>query len=138
MIIHVSESKQIVDDPIQVYTLVSDYLKTVDKVDQDKEHFFAFHLDTRNKIKVFEIVSIGILNASLVHPREVFTRAIALRTAQIIVAHNHPSGEAKPSGEDIELTRRLIEAGKILGVEVIDHVICTKDKYFSLKGRGLI
>jgi len=138
MIIHVSESKQIVDKPSHIFTLVSEYFKTIDKVDQDKEHFFAFHLDTRNKIKVFELVSIGILNTSLVHPREVFTRAVMLRSAQIIIAHNHPSGEAKPSDEDLELTRRLRDAGKVLGIEVIDHVVCTKYKFFSLKEHGLI
>lgn len=138
MIIHVSESKQIVDKPSHIFTLVSDFFKTLDKVDQDKEHFFVFHLDTNNKIKVFELVSIGILNASLVHPREVFTRAVALRSAQLIIAHNHPSGEAKPSSEDLELTRRLMDAGKVLGIGVVDHVICTRLRFFSLKEKGLI
>lgn len=138
MIIHISESKKIINKPDRIFALVSKYFETVDKVDQDKEHVFAFHLDTRNKIMAFELVSIGILNASIIHPREIFTRAIALRAASVIVVHNHPSGEAKPSDEDIEFTHKLVKAGNILGIKVIDHVIWTKNKFFSLKGRDLI
>ncbi|MBI4009021.1 DNA repair protein RadC [Candidatus Roizmanbacteria bacterium] len=103
-----------------------------------KEYFVAFYLDMRNQVIKREIVSIGTLNASLVHPREVFEPAVKHLAAQIILSHNHPSGEAEPSDEDVELTKRLIEAGKILGIEIIDHVIVTDKDYLSLKEKGII
>jgi DNA repair protein RadC len=106
--------------------------------DHKKEHFIIFYLDSRNQEIKREVISIGSLNASLVHPREVFEPAVRNLAAQIILAHNHPSGETDPSEEDIKLTKRLVEAGKILGIEVIDHIIVAKDKYTSFKNKGLI
>lgn len=103
-----------------------------------KEHFIVFYLDIRNQIIQKEIISIGILNTSLVHPREVFEPAIKHLAAQILICHNHPSGECRPSDEDLELTKRLIEAGKILGIEIIDHVIVSETKCFSFKEHKLI
>lgn len=103
-----------------------------------KEYFIAFYLDVRNNVINKEIVSIGTLNSSLVHPREVFEPAVRNLAAQIILSHNHPSGDPSASDEDIKLTRQLIEAGKILGIEVIDHVILSKDSYLSLKEREII
>jgi len=100
--------------------------------DHKKEHFVVFFLDTRNQEIQREIISVGTLNANLVHPREVFEPAIKHTAAQIIVAHNHPSGNPEPSDDDIAITRRLQEAGKILGIEVLDHVIVTKTSYFSI------
>ena len=101
--------------------------------DHKKEHFVVFYLDTRNQEIQKEIISVGTLNANLVHPREVFEPAIKHTAAQIIVAHNHPSGNPEPSNDDIAITKRLMEAGKILGIEVIDHVIVTKMAYLSIK-----
>jgi len=101
--------------------------------DHKKEHFVVFYLDTRNQQIQREIISVGTLNANLVHPREVFELAIKHMCAQIIVAHNHPSGNPEPSDDDLAITKRLQEAGKILGIEVIDHVIVTKTAYQSLK-----
>lgn len=92
-----------------------------------KEHFVALYLNARNQLIHKETISIGTLNASLVHPREVFKPAIEHLAASVILAHNHPSGEVEASEADLELTKRLKEAGKLLGVEVIDHVIITKD-----------
>lgn len=103
-----------------------------------QEHFAIFYLDSRNGEIAREVVSIGTLNASLVHPREVFESAIRNSTAQIILSHNHPSGDSEPSEDDLEITKRLVSAGKILGIEVIDHIIVTKDEYFSLKEKGLL
>ena len=80
----------------------------------------------------------GTVNASLVHPREVFEPAVRYLTAQIIIAHNHPSGDTEPSEDDLEITKRLVEAGKILGIEVIDHIIVTKNDFFSFKEKKLI
>jgi len=85
-----------------------------------------------------ELVSLGTLNSSLVHPREVFTRAVGERSAQIIIAHNHPSGIAEPSEDDITLTKRLIKAGDLLGIELIDHIIVADHLFISLKEKSLI
>lgn len=101
--------------------------------DSKKEHFIAFYIDAQNKLIERRIISVGILDASIVHPREVFEPALQLSAASIIVAHNHPSGSLEPSDADIEVTRRLVEAGKLLGVEVVDHVIVAKQGYKSLK-----
>lgn len=103
-----------------------------------KEHFVVFYLDARNQMIEKEIISIGSLNANLVHPREVFEPAVKNLAAQIIIAHNHPSGDAEPSADDIEITRRLVEAGKILGIEIIDHIIVTKKKFLSFCEEKLI
>lgn len=138
MIIKIKDQRRVVTEPSHIFELLNAYFKTVDKIDRDKEHFFVLHLDTRHKIKIVEIVSIGILNASIVHPREVFTRAVRERSAQLILAHNHPSGEIEPSNEDIEVTKRLIEAGKILQIEVLDHLIYTSTGFYSFKREGII
>lgn len=105
--------------------------------DHKKEHFVIFFLDSHNQEIKREIISIGTVNASLVHPREVFEPAIKNLAAQIIIAHNHPSGDNQPSPEDIVLTQRLIEAGKILGIEIIDHIIVSKNGFTSFKQLNL-
>jgi len=138
MIIKVSEDKKEILKPTDIYQILSDCLKSEDKVDRDKEHFWVFHLDCRNKIKLLELVSLGTLNSSLVHPREVFTRAVGERSAQIIIAHNHPSGVAEPSDDDLSLTKRLVKSGDLLGIELIDHIIVTNSSYISLKEKSLI
>lgn len=103
-----------------------------------KEHFVVFYLDTRNQMIEKEIISIGSLNANLVHPREVFEPAIKNSAAQIIIAHNHPSGDTRPSQDDLEITKRLIEAGKILGIEIIDHIIVSQKGFLSFSERKLL
>lgn len=103
-----------------------------------KEHFVVFFLDARNQEIKREIISIGSLNANLVHPREVFEPAVRYLAAQIIVAHNHPSGDPEPSEDDITITKRLVEAGKIMGIEITDHIIVSKNNFFSFKDRKLI
>lgn len=94
-----------------------------------KEHFIALYLNARNQLVHKEIISIGTLDTGLVHPREVFKPALDSLAVSVIVAHNHPSGSLEPSSEDIEITRRLVHAGKILGISVIDHIIMTEDKW---------
>lgn len=103
-----------------------------------KEHFVVLYLNARNQLVHKEIISIGTLNASLIHPREVFEPAIKNLTAQIIIAHNHPSGDTEPSIDDMAITKRLIESGKIIGIEIIDHVIITKNEFLSFKDKNLI
>lgn len=100
---------------------------------EKREHFVVFYLDVRSQLLERKIISIGSLNASIVHPREVFDPAIRASSAQIIVCHNHPSGILTPSHEDYEVTKRLIEAGKILGIELLDHIIVTKNDSLSLR-----
>jgi DNA repair protein RadC len=111
---------------------------SADICESKKEHFVAFYLDTQNNLIERQIISIGTLNSSLVHPREVFEPAIALHSASIIIAHNHPSGELNPSVEDKKITERLIESGKILGIEVADHIILSKSGYLSFQQEHLL
>ncbi len=106
--------------------------------DNKKEHFVIFYLDSRNQEIKREIISVGSLNANLVHPREVFEPAIRNLAAQIILAHNHPSGDPEPSEDDITITKKLVEAGKIMGIEVIDHIIVVKNGFLSFKDKNLI
>jgi len=103
-----------------------------------KENFVVLYLDARNKLIYKETVSIGSLNANLVHPREVFEPAVRYLAAQVILAHNHPSGDSEPSEDDLVLTKKLVESGKILGIEVADHIIVVKDSFFSFKNKGII
>lgn len=103
-----------------------------------KEHFFVCSLDTRNHLIAVDEISIGTLTASLVHPRETFETAIRRHAAKIILAHNHPSGETEPSDDDLKITRRLVDAGKIMGIDVLDHIIVTSHSYLSFKETCLI
>jgi len=104
----------------------------------DQEHFLTLHLNTKNRLLGTETISVGTLDASLVHPREVFKAAIRQSSASLILAHNHPSGDPRPSKEDIKLTHRLKESGELLGIPILDHVIIGDNKYFSMKEEGLI
>ena len=103
-----------------------------------KEHFYIICLDTRNRVIEKALVSTGNLDSSIVHPREVFKHAISLLAASVIFVHNHPSGDLEPSAEDIGLTKRLCEAGDLLGIPVLDHIIVTDHNFTSLKARNLI
>ena len=103
-----------------------------------KEHFVVFFLDSRNQEIKQETISIGSLTANLVHPREVFEPAIKNSAAHIIMAHNHPSGDPEPSEDDLLITKKLAQAGEILGIEVLDHIIVGQKGYFSFKEKGLI
>lgn len=104
----------------------------------DKEHFKIILLNTKNQVISTELISIGSLNASIVHPREIFTLPIRKSAAAIILVHNHPSGDPTPSNEDLKVTRRLCEAGRILGIEVIDHIIIGEGRFFSFREKGIL
>ncbi|MEW6188921.1 MAG: DNA repair protein RadC [Actinomycetota bacterium] len=104
----------------------------------DKEHFKALILNTKNEILRIVEISVGSLNSSIVHPRELFKTAIKHSGSALIVVHNHPSGDASPSSEDIALTKRLVKAGEILGIDVLDHIILGDGRFTSLKERGLL
>lgn len=103
-----------------------------------KEHFVCLFLNTKNHIIAQETLSIGSLNASIVHPREIFRAAIKCSSASLVCAHNHPSGDPTPSPEDIRLTRRLCEAGEIVGIDILDHIVIGDGEYVSLKEQGLM
>ncbi|MFZ5645967.1 MAG: RadC family protein [Bacillota bacterium] len=103
----------------------------------DREHFRALLLNTKHHVLRMETVSIGSLSSSLVHPRELFKSAIKFSAAAVILIHNHPSGDPAPSREDIDITKRLVEAGKLLGIEVLDHVI-VGHSFVSMKEKGLL
>jgi DNA repair protein RadC len=104
----------------------------------DREHFRVLLLDTKNRLLAIETVAVGTLNASLVHPREVLKPAIRRSAAALILAHNHPSGVPEPSTEDVELTRRFAESGRIVGIEVLDHIIIGDRGYRSLREAGVL
>ena len=124
--------KPVVKTPDEVVAVVRGRLKG-----KKKEYFLALLLDTRNRlIKVAEI-SVGSLDSSLVHPREVFKEAISASAASVIFVHNHPSGDPEASEDDIKLTKRLAEVGEIVGIDVLDHIIVGDKDYLSLKGKGL-
>lgn len=124
------KSKELAD-PEKVYRLIKSKLK-----DYHKEHFYIIPVDSRNW-SIAE-VSVGSLNACIVHPREVFSDAIKNKAASVIFVHNHPSGNPEPSEDDLAITKRLVEAGKILGIEIMDHIIVTKRGFLSFKEKGLL
>lgn len=103
-----------------------------------QEHFVSLYLDTKNKVIHKQTVFVGSLNASIVHPREVFKEGLRRSAASIICFHNHPSGDPTPSREDIEVTKRLVEAGKIIGIDVLDHIVIGDRSYVSLKEKGYV
>ena len=138
MIIQLKDKKNMVASPQDVDKILRALLAAEDDVDRDKEHFWVFQLDTRHRIKVLELASLGILTAALVHPREVFTRAISSRCNSILVAHNHPSGDPTPSHEDLLVTKQLRDAGVLLDIPLTDHVIIGESGYTSWKEQGLI
>lgn len=123
-----------VTSPEDAYHLVSPLL-----AHKDREHFVVACLDTKHQPNALQIVSVGTLAASFAHPREVFKAAVLSNSASIICFHNHPSGDVEPSPEDIDVTKRLVESGKILGIEVLDHIIVGgPDRYRSLRESGLM
>jgi len=123
-----------INSPTDSATLLQPFLQ-----DEDRECFLVICLDTKNQPTAIHTVSTGTLNSSLVHPRELFKVAILANSSTLIVAHNHPSGDPTPSREDMEVTKRLVEAGKILGIEVLDHIIIgSNSRYLSFKEKGLL
>ena len=119
-------------DPRQVYETFSFLMK------ETKEMFMTLHLDGKNRIICMDLVSMGSLNQSIVHPRSVFQTACISNAAAIICVHQHPSGDPTPSSEDIAITRRLKEAGEIMGIKILDHIIVGEGEYLSFVERGLL
>ena len=127
------ETNIVASDAQGIAKVFQDLLAVEDAIDQDKEHYYVMHIDARNKVKMVELVGLGIVNSASIHPRETFTRAVAERSVSIIIAHSHPSGEVEPSENDLKITSQLQKAGEILGITLLDHIIFSKEKYFSMK-----
>lgn len=118
--------------PQQVYETFSFLMR------ETKEMFLTLHLDGKNKIVCMDLVSMGSLNQSIVHPREVYKTALLSNAAALILVHQHPTGDPSPSSEDISITRRLKEAGEIMGIKILDHIIIGSGEYLSFVERGLL
>ena len=135
----ISEKKKALCCSKDVSELLFSLLNIEQEHDREKEHFWILGLNTKNVVQYADLVSLGSLSASIVHPRETFRLAVMKATAAIIVGHNHPSGDTRPSQEDILLTKRLFQAGEVLGINVLDHVIIgSEGKYFSFSDNGLM
>lgn len=128
-----SENRPVIKTPDDVSAI----MQTVCECHAE-EHFYCLLLNTKNKVNGINEVSVGSLNATIVHPREIFKAAILSNAAAVILCHNHPSGDPTPSPEDISITRKIIEAGKLLDIPVLDHVIIGDGKYVSMKEKGII
>jgi DNA repair protein RadC len=127
------EERPVVRTPEEAAGLVMEQMRYL-----DREHFRAILLNTKNRVLAVEGVSVGTLNASSVHPRELFKNAIRKSAAAVILVHNHPSGDPSPSRQDLDLTRRLVEAGEIIGIPVLDHIIIGDNRFTSLKAQGCV
>ena len=127
-----SNEKSLVRTPDEAVSLVRGRLKG-----KKKEHFLVLLLDTRGQLIKTSEVSVGSLDSSIVHPREVFQEAISASAASVLFVHNHPSGDPEPSEDDIKLTERLVQAGEVMGIDVLDHIIICDRNYLSLKSKGL-
>ena len=115
-----------------------DVLKNEDEIDQQKEHFWAMGLNTKNRVLYLELVSLGSLTESIVHPREVFKSAIIKSACNLIFCHNHPSGESEPSMNDITVTKELKKGGEILKIKILDHIILGDNNIFSFNREGIL
>ena len=124
-----------IESPYDAYKAITEITKVQEEA---QEVFGILILNNKNKIVAVHEVSRGALNSSLVHPREVFKPAVLHNAAAIVCFHNHPSGDPEPSKVDFEITTRLVEAGKIMGIEVLDHIIVGDDRYVSLKEMGVM
>ena len=135
--IYLRDSKIQVNSSRQVAKVFQDLLLLEAEIDREKEHFYVMHLNTKSRVKMVELVSLGSLTASVVHPRETFRRAVLAGSASIIVAHNHPSGEVEPSPEVTKTTKLLFEAGKVLGIPLLDHLIFADGTFFSFQNNRI-
>ncbi|MDZ4225869.1 MAG: JAB domain-containing protein [Patescibacteria group bacterium] len=134
----ITTSYEQVRDPEAIGDVIRAILGAECEVDRDKEHLWVIGVDTRKVIKYIELVSLGTLTETVIHPREVFRFAILKGVDAIILAHNHPSGCINPSEQDRMVTHRLVECGRLLGISVVDHVIVTADGYYSFFKQGVL
>jgi DNA repair protein RadC len=131
--IYLKDSKLEVKSSRDIAKGLVDLLHLEDEIDQAKEHFYVIHFDTRSRINMVELVNLGTLTSSVTHPRETYRRAVIHGSAAIIVAHNHPSGQPDPSTEDMKVTKLLMEAGRDLGIDMLDHIVFSETRFFSFR-----
>lgn len=127
-----SRARQTVTSPAEAHELLMEEMRHL-----DREEFRTILLDTKSGVISVEVVSIGTLSSAPVHPREIFKMAVRKNAAALILAHNHPSGDPTPTAEDVGVTRRLAEAGRVLGIEVLDHLVIGDNRYISFRERGI-
>lgn len=138
MTIQIPDSEKIeVVNSQRVFNLMYEVLMREEDIDRGREHFWVLSLSNDNRVMLLELISLGSMNKTIVEPTEVFSFALQKRAAKIIIVHNHPSGELTPSADDIDLTDRLIQVGKIVNCPVIDHLIITVEDYMSFADTGL-
>jgi len=137
MLIKNSENKTI-HSPKDIVEILRKNLAVENEIDQDKEHFWSVGLSSSNVVQYIELVTLGILNAAVIAPREVFGMAISKRVCSIITAHNHPSDTSKPSSADLKTIKQLSEAGKLLDIPMLDHLIITKSSHWSAQENNII
>lgn len=130
------DGRKSLNNPDDAAKLFKEYYE--ENFDMDKEHFSVIMVDTKNKMIGINLVSMGTINQTITHPREVFRPAVMASANSIFLCHNHPSGDPTPSKEDINTTKRLKEAGKILGIELLDHIILGDNRHESLLEKGMI
>ena len=135
----VKRALKIQDESLPVVSSTKDVVLQVSYLrEKTREHLMAIYLNARNELLFRKHVFVGTLNANLVHPREIFQEALKQNAASVILVHNHPSGDPEPSEDDLTITKRIVEAGKIMGIDVLDHIIITKNKVLSFKEKKLI
>jgi DNA repair protein RadC len=124
--------------PGDIFKILRQILRAEEKTDQDKEHFWTVGLELNHVIKYIELVSLGSADKSIAEPKEVFRIAVMRNVPRIILAHNHPGGTLKPSPEDLRISQKLSESGRILGIEVLDHLIITPRTFLSFADKGIL
>ncbi len=127
-----------IESPEELYEIMQRILKREQKTDRDREHFWTISLNNANTVLNIELVSMGSVNTTVIEPMEVYSIPLQKRATRIILVHNHPAGTLKPSKSDKDITNLLIQAGRILHIEVLDHVIITEESFYSFSQSGLL
>ena len=131
-------TRLIVTTPKVVWRALRRWFQRIERLQRNQEHGFVLILDARNRVTVVDVIGLGTLNSVMIHPREVYRRAIAHSAASIVVAHNHPSGDCTPSDADVLATQRLVQAGHVVGIELLDHIIFSWRGFYSFSEHNLI
>ena len=134
----INNENEKIHSPKDVAEILRKILSVENEIDQDKEHFWSVGLSSDNRIKYIELVTLGILNATVIAPREIFGMAISKRVRSIITVHNHPSDTSKPSSADLKTIKQLSESGKLLDIPMLDHLIITKSSHWSAQENNII
>ena len=132
------EQKIEIGSPEDIYSIMQQILLRESRIGRDKEHFWVIGLAISNKISYIELVSLGSISAAIVNPLEIFSLAVRKKSPRIILVHNHPSGNLKPSLEDKDITNNIVAGGKTLTIEVLDHLVISEESYYSFAEHNLL